>query len=48
MFNYGGLVKIIDNIYIVVKDVDVIYIDVWVLMGEESEFEICIYLLKDY
>lgn len=30
---------IMDNIVEVVENIDVIYIDVWVLMGEESEFE---------
>ncbi|MDU1578089.1 MAG: ornithine carbamoyltransferase [Staphylococcus epidermidis] len=46
--NYGGSVKITDNIHTAVKDADVIYTDVWVSMGEESEFETRIHLLKDY
>lgn len=46
--NYGGSVKMTDNIHTAVKDADVIYTDVWVSMGEESEFETRIHLLKDY
>lgn len=44
----GGSITITDNIYEGVKDADVIYTDVWVSMGEESEFESRIKLLKDY
>lgn len=32
---YGGSIKITDNIAEAVKDTDVIYTDVWVSMGEE-------------
>lgn len=45
---YGGSVLVTDNIEEAVKDADVIYTDVWVSMGEESEFEERIRLLKDY
>ncbi len=45
---YGGSVQVTDQINVAVKDADVIYTDVWVSMGEESEFEERINLLKDY
>ncbi|MDG3021901.1 ornithine carbamoyltransferase, partial [Escherichia coli] len=45
---YGGSVKITDNIAEAVENTDAIYTDVWVSMGEESEFEQRINLLKDY
>ncbi|QHW36013.1 ornithine carbamoyltransferase [Staphylococcus ursi] len=44
----GGSIKITNNIDEGVKGADVIYTDVWVSMGEESEFESRIKLLKDY
>ncbi|WP_042354473.1 ornithine carbamoyltransferase [Bacillus rubiinfantis] len=44
----GAKITITDNIQEGVKDVDVIYTDVWVSMGEESQFEERINLLKDY
>lgn len=45
---YGGSVMITDNIAEAVENTDAIYTDVWVSMGEESEFEKRINLLKDY
>ncbi|MGT2652783.1 hypothetical protein ACVQ9Z_03540 [Staphylococcus aureus] len=39
---------ITDNIAEAVENTDAIYTDVWVSMGEESEFEQRINLLKDY
>ncbi|MXJ02525.1 ornithine carbamoyltransferase, partial [Escherichia coli] len=45
---YGGSVMITDNIAEAVENTDAIYTDVWVSMGEESEFEQRINLLKDY
>ncbi len=44
---YGGSVMITDNIAEAVENTDAIYTDVWVSMGEESEFQ-RINLLKDY
>lgn len=44
----GGRITITDNIDEGVKDSDIIYTDVWVSMGEESEFENRINLLKSY
>ena len=44
----GGKITITDNIDEGVKDVNVIYTDVWVSMGEEDEFETRINLLKSY
>ncbi|EYF52726.1 ornithine carbamoyltransferase, catabolic, partial [Staphylococcus aureus F45749] len=45
---YGGSIMITDNIAEAVENTDAIYTDVWVSMGEESEFEQRINLLKDY
>lgn len=45
---YGGSVMITDNIAEAVENTDAIYTDVWVSMGEESEFKQRINLLKDY
>jgi ornithine carbamoyltransferase len=45
----GGLITITDNIDVAVKDVDFLYTDVWVSMGEpESVWEERIKLLKPY
>ncbi|MDV2887496.1 ornithine carbamoyltransferase, partial [Alkalihalophilus pseudofirmus] len=44
----GAKITITDNIAEGVKDVDVIYTDVWVSMGEEAQFEERINLLKGY
>ena len=47
--NYGGSVKITDNIHTAVKDADVIYTDVWVSMGEPDEvWKERLELLKPY
>ncbi|MDU2436717.1 MAG: ornithine carbamoyltransferase [Staphylococcus epidermidis] len=47
--NYGGSVKITDNIHTAVKDADVIYTDVWVSMGEPDEvWQERLKLLKPY
>ena len=46
--NYGGSVKMTDNIHTAVKDADVIYTDVWVSMGEEVAFKSRIDLLLPY
>lgn len=39
---FGVYVFVIDNVDEVVKGVDVFYIDVWVLMGEEDKFKECV------
>lgn len=44
----GGKLLITNNINDGVKDVDIIYTDVWVSMGEEDQFENRINLLKSY
>lgn len=44
----GGKITLTEDIKEGVKDTDVIYTDVWVSMGEESQFEQRIGLLKPY
>jgi ornithine carbamoyltransferase len=44
----GGKVTLTDDPFAAVSNADVIYTDVWVSMGEESEFEQRIKLLKPY
>lgn len=44
----NGKITLSSDINKAVKDVDVIYTDVWVSMGEEAEFEKRINLLKSY
>ncbi len=44
----NGKITLSSDINKAVKDVDVIYTDVWVSMGEETEFEKRINLLKSY
>ena len=44
----GGKITITDSIEEGIRDVDIIYTDVWVSMGEEAEFENRINLLKSY
>lgn len=44
----GGKITLTESVEEGVKDVDVIYTDVWVSMGEEDQFEERINQLKDY
>lgn len=45
---FGVELMIIDDVVKGVKGVNVLYIDVWVFMGEEDKFEECVNLLKFY
>ena len=44
----GGRVKIIKSPYDAAKDADVLYTDVWVSMGQESESEKKMNVFKDF
>ena len=44
----GGSITLTEDVESGTKDVDVIYTDVWVSMGEEHQYEERIKLLKDY